>query len=55
MQLAEAAYDGLVGLVAAYGRDDAAYMAQPRAAFGLRYNDYDHLARFAEWASEADE
>ncbi|TDQ83437.1 ATP-dependent helicase/nuclease subunit B [Dongia mobilis] len=55
MQLAAEAYAGLVGLVTTYGRDDAAYMAQPRAAFALRYNDYDHLARIAEWASEADE
>lgn len=55
MQLAEEAYQGLIGLLRAFGRDDAAYVARPRDSYAMRYNDYQHLARFGEWASEGDE
>jgi ATP-dependent helicase/nuclease subunit B len=53
-QLADEAYRGLIGLLQAYGSDEAAYVAQPRADFAMRYNDYEHLARFAEWADEGE-
>ncbi|MBL8710880.1 MAG: double-strand break repair protein AddB [Rhodospirillaceae bacterium] len=52
--LADAAYAGMVALVEAFSSDAAAYLAAPRDAFALAYNDYEHLARYAEWASEAD-
>jgi ATP-dependent helicase/nuclease subunit B len=55
MVLAEEAYQGLVGLLEAFSKDETPYLARPRESYALGYNDYEHLARFAEWASEADE
>jgi ATP-dependent helicase/nuclease subunit B len=55
IRLADDAYQGLIRLLEAYGTDDAAYMARPRESFSLGYNDYEHLARYAEWASEVGE
>lgn len=55
MALADEAYLGLIRLLEAYGTDEAAYVARPRESFALGYNDYEHLARFAEWASEVGE
>lgn len=55
MALADEAYQGLIGLLEAYSRDETPYLARPRESFALGYNDYEHLARFAEWASEVDE
>ena len=52
MLLADAAYQGLVDLVTYFSRDDAAYVAAPRASFALAFNDYAHLARQAEWSQE---
>lgn len=55
MTLADEAYRGLVRLLEAYGMDEASYVARPRESFALGYNDFEHLARFAEWASEVGE
>ena len=48
-ELAEQAKQGLIGLLRAFGKDGAAYPPAPRAEYAPRYNDYEHLARFAEW------
>lgn len=49
-ELARAAYDGLAALLAHYGSDDAVYPAAPDPQFAPRFDDYDHLARSAEWS-----
>lgn len=54
MALAEEAHRGLIDLVAHFSRDDAAYMAAPRESFALAFNDYVHLARYAEWSNAGD-
>nr|WP_298685769.1 double-strand break repair protein AddB [uncultured Dongia sp.] len=54
MVLADDAYQGLMELVQHYSRDDAAYMAAPRESFALVFNDYAHLARYAEWSNEGE-
>lgn len=54
MILADDAYQGLMELVQHYSQDDAAYMAAPRDSFALVFNDYAHLARYAEWSNEGD-
>jgi len=52
MSLAAAAMAGLVALVSEFGKDGALYPATPDPSFALSYDDYDHLARNAEWSSE---
>jgi ATP-dependent helicase/nuclease subunit B len=47
--LAAKARQGLVELLRAFGRDNAAYPPAPRAEYAPRYNDYEHLARMGEW------
>lgn len=54
MALAAAAYDGLVDLIRHFSADDAAYVAAPRESFALAFNDYEHLARYAEWSQEGE-
>ena len=51
-ELARAAYDGLVALLAYYGGADATYPASPDPHFAPRFDDYRHLARNAEWSSD---
>jgi ATP-dependent helicase/nuclease subunit B len=55
MQLAEQAYTGLIALVNSFVADDAAYAATPDPQFALKYDDYAHLARNAEWLSEREQ
>ncbi len=55
MALAAEALDGLKDLVTHFSTDDAPYIASPRDGFALAYNDYEHLARYAEWSGEGDE
>lgn len=55
MVLAVDAYQGLKALVAHFSDDNAAYLAEPREGFALAFNDYAHLARYAEWSSEGEE
>jgi ATP-dependent helicase/nuclease subunit B len=43
------ARQGLVELLRTFGKPDAAYPPAPRAEYAPRYNDYEHLARTAEW------
>jgi ATP-dependent helicase/nuclease subunit B len=47
--LAVEARQGLIELLRTFGQPDAAYPPAPRAEYAPRYNDYDHLARTAEW------
>ncbi|WP_374385006.1 double-strand break repair protein AddB [Dongia sp.] len=54
MALSVEAFEGLKDLVAHFSRDEAAYMAEPRGEFGLSHNDYEHLARYAEWSGEGE-
>ncbi|WP_374654957.1 double-strand break repair protein AddB [Dongia sp.] len=54
MALAAEAFDGLRDLVAHFSKDETPYLAEPRGDFGLSYNDYAHLARYAEWSSEGE-
>jgi ATP-dependent helicase/nuclease subunit B len=52
MALASAAMAGLVALVRDFSRDETPYVATPDAAYAPTYDDYEHLARNAEWLSE---
>jgi ATP-dependent helicase/nuclease subunit B len=52
MQLAEQARMGLIALITAFSRDEALYVATPDPQFAPKYDDYEHLARNAEWLSE---
>lgn len=54
MMLAVEAFQGLKNLVTHFSHEGAAYIARPRSEFGLSHNDYDHLARYAEWSTEDD-
>ncbi len=47
--VARKARAGLVELLRVFGKADSAYPPAPRAEYAPRYNDYDHLARTAEW------
>lgn len=48
--LAEAAREGLVALVEKFDDPATPYPPVPRPEHAPRYNDYEHLARIAEWA-----
>jgi ATP-dependent helicase/nuclease subunit B len=50
-ELADAAHDGLVRLIKTFDDPDTPYMATPRPAWATAWNDYEHLARNAEWAA----
>ncbi len=52
MPMAVVALDGLVALIARFGAADACYAATPDPLFAPRFDDYDHLARNAEWSSD---
>lgn len=52
--LAQAALEGLRGLVAAFDDPNTPYEARPYALMAPKYSDFGHLARIAEWASSDD-
>ena len=52
--LANDARAGLTALVSAYADVATPYTAVPNAAKAPRFNDYEHLARIAEWAGVPD-
>ncbi|MGH6893608.1 MAG: double-strand break repair protein AddB, partial [Dongiaceae bacterium] len=52
MPLAAKALEGVIALVADFGQDSAAYAATPDPLFAPGFDDYDHLARGAEWSSD---
>ena len=56
-KLADEALDRLKDLIDAYDDPATPYLATPDTSVSLKYNDYDHLARFDEWAAfdDADE
>jgi ATP-dependent helicase/nuclease subunit B len=45
------AHTGLAALIAAFDDPATPYIAAPRAAHAPAYDDYDHLARTAEWGA----
>ncbi len=49
--LAAEARAGLQRMITAFDDPDTPYRSRPRPARGLRFNDYDHLARIAEWST----
>jgi len=51
-QLIAQALMGLRNLITRFDERQTPYMARPRPEFALPYNDYRHLARIREWASE---
>jgi ATP-dependent helicase/nuclease subunit B len=53
--LAEAALDGLMGLVSRYRRPTQPYRSRTATRFLTQISDYDHLARVREWSAAADE
>ena len=52
-QLADDALEGLRQLIARFDDPSTAYPSQPVAQFAPKYSNYTHLARIAEWATEA--
>lgn len=46
---AQDAVDGVIRLARAFADPNTPYLAMPRPAFALHFNDYAHLARIAEW------
>ena len=50
-ELAEAARKGLLRLIDAFDDPDTPYMATPRPEWATAWNDYEHLARNAEWSA----
>jgi ATP-dependent helicase/nuclease subunit B len=53
--LAQAALDGLMGLIARYRRPTQPYRSRTATRFLSQISDYDHLARVREWSAAADE
>jgi len=53
--LAQAALDGLMGLIARYRRPTQPYRSRTATRFLNQISDYDHLARVREWSAAADE
>jgi ATP-dependent helicase/nuclease subunit B len=50
-ELAKAAREGLIKLVKTFDDPKTPYMATPRPDWATAWNDYEHLARNAEWAA----
>lgn len=50
-ELARSAREGLIGLIDAFDDPATPYMATPRPAWATSWNDYEHLARNAEWSA----
>lgn len=49
--LAEKSLERLIDLINVYDDEKTPYLATPDTSVSLQYNDYDHLARFDEWAT----
>ena len=43
--------DGLIALIEGFMRPETPYLPTPRSALKMRFNDYDHLSRKAEWSA----
>lgn len=54
-ELAEAAMEDLLQLIARFDDETTPYLSQPRAKFMDDYSDYNHLARRGEWAMARDD
>lgn len=55
MDLADAALDGLTGLLAAFEDEQQGYRSLAAPQWRGRFGDYDHLARVREWALAGEE
>ena len=49
--LAKQALERLIDLINTYDDEKTPYLSTPDTSVSLKYNDYDHLARFDEWAT----
>lgn len=49
--LADKILERLTALINIYDDEKTPYLATPDTSVSLKYNDYDHLARFDEWAT----
>lgn len=49
--LADEALERLKDLINTYDDERTPYLATPDTSVSLQYNDFDHLARFDEWAA----
>jgi ATP-dependent helicase/nuclease subunit B len=55
-EVAEAHFTGLTALLSEYRRPESGYVSRPYPKFAAKGEDYDHLARVAEWSlAESDE
>ena len=54
-EVCEAALAGLTRRAAAFRNPQTPYLSRPRPMFAGRFNDYDHLARVAEWSAGVEE
>ncbi|MEQ8246610.1 MAG: double-strand break repair protein AddB [Alphaproteobacteria bacterium] len=52
--LVAAARDGIEAIVAAFDNAETPYLCRPRPFAAPRFDDYEHLARFKEWAAEGE-
>lgn len=52
--LVAAARDGIASIVAAFDNPETPYLCRPRPFAEPRFDDYEHLARFKEWAAEGE-
>jgi ATP-dependent helicase/nuclease subunit B len=52
--LIDAARAGVVALVARFDDPATPYLCRPRPSAAPRFDDYEHLARFKEWAAEGE-
>lgn len=53
-ELSAQALERLKELIETYEKPETPYLATPDTSVSLKYNDYNHLARFAEWATTDD-
>jgi ATP-dependent helicase/nuclease subunit B len=53
--VANASLAGLERLIAEFSKEETPYLSKPRAQFLWKYDDYDRLARRAEWTAEGGE
>jgi len=46
--------DGLIALIDGFMQAETPYLPTPRSGLKMRFNDYDHLSRKAEWSAGGD-
>ena len=50
-EIMERTYEGVTTLIETFGKQETPYYSLPRANHIPRFNDYEHLARTAEWSA----